>query len=237
MNFKRLALAAALSLGLAAPAFANVIRFSHSTGTASGASPYSENFTLGRFDSNLGTLTDILISMSFNVTGSVSVQNFNAVSESFTSASSWLPITLTGPASTTISASAGTAPVSNTVGAAVVAYVAPYGWMMQPGSFSQTGLTGTPSSSTHVGPSAFSAYEGAGSALLNFSYLAGDGIYGGSSVAGVYFGGSASANGTISIAYTYTPGLIKDGAVPEPEGLALLGLSLGALVLARRRKF
>jgi hypothetical protein len=74
-------------------------------------------------------------------------------------------------------------------------------------------------------------YEGLGLANLSFTVVGSMGQYGGSSVPGVSFGGSASAGGVTEIIYTY-----HTEAIPEPVTMSLVGGALLGLAVYTRRR-
>ena len=84
-----------------------------------------------------------------------------------------------------------------------------------------------------VVPSAdFAPYEGAGNFLGNFTASSGSGSYGGTTnFANVFFGGSAVADGTVTVEYTY----IAATPLPPTWTMLLAGfVGLGFLGIYRR---
>jgi len=64
---------------------------------------------------------------------------------------------------------------------------------------------------------------------LVFDFNAGKGTYSGTG-SDVLFGGSATANATVDVIYTYT------AAIPEPSSVILAGIGIvGVAVFGRRR--
>jgi len=178
---------------------------------------WSTTYDANQFNPSLGTLTSVEIEVSSNIVASVDVYNFSGSPQSFTKATASIPITLTGPASLSLSATGGTAGLA---GSAV------------PGLNTFPGLPTTASTSTTLTSSgALAPYIGTGVSTLVFDFNAGDGTYSGAAVSGVvFFGGSATANATVDVIYTYT------AAIPEPSSVILAGIGIvGVAVFGRRR--
>ena len=199
---------------------ANALTLMYSQTIPTAAVPYTYNFTLPTFDSTLGTLTGVTIDLSTSATAEVDVFNATGSSQSFTNAFANLPITVTGPDTSTASTTVSAGPLSGTA---------------NPGFNTFPGITGTGTGSTSVPSSGFALYQTPGGAPANFAAAVSGGTYGGTAAPGVFFSGSATAGGTVKITYTYT---VPNGSVPEPGSVVLLcagGIS-GAGVLLRRRK-
>jgi hypothetical protein len=195
-------------------AFAGVI--SYSTTIATSAVSFSQSLSLQKFDTSLGTLTGVTLGLTNNATANVDVANFTAFSQAFINATAAIPVTLTGPDGSFVSATATAGPFNNTAA---------------PGLNAFSGLTATNSNTFSVLPANWSSYEGLGFATAAFIASATTGVFSGSSVPGVFFGGSANAGGTATVTYTYTT-----SEVPEPATMAILGAGLLGLGTARRRR-
>lgn len=179
---------------------------------------WSTTYDANQFNPSLGTLTSVEIEVSSNIVASVDVYNFSGSPQSFTKATASIPITLTGPASLSLSATGGTADLAGSA--------APF-----PSSNTFPGVPTTASTSTTLTSSgALAPYIGTGVSTLVFDFNAGNGTYSGTAVSGVFFGGSATANATVDVIYTYT------AAIPEPSSVILAGIGIvGVAVFGRRR--
>jgi len=193
----------ALLVAMSASASAATVSYSHTTPTS--AAPFTDNFTLQKFDTTLGALTGILINFSTATTAEVDVFNSTGVAQNFTNATAVVPLSLTGPAGATVNANATAGPISGVANTGFNAF---------------TGITGNSSASLTILPGNFAAYSGIGTTTAAFSVVAGTGTFSGTSIPGVFFGGSATAGGSSSITYTYTTG------TPEPATMGLLGSAL-----------
>ena len=194
----------------AMPARAAVISFSHTSTTH--AAPFTDNFTLGSFDSNLGVLQSIEIIATSSATADVGIFNATASSLSFTNAQATIPVTITTPLSV----------VNQTLTAG------PFSGNAAPGTNDFPGITGSATYDVLVAAGNFSLFEVPGGSNQSYSVVVGTGNYSGNSSFGLFFGGSATAGGTTQIIYTYN--------APEPLSVALLGLGLAGLGVVRRRR-
>ena len=176
-----------------------------------------------KFDTSLGTLNSVVISIATNESATVQISNFYQPQQdfAFTNAVATVGLLVTGPAlyfsllSTSATQASGTA--------------------FQTSVTSFPGLTGSAFSTPVTEPSAnFGTFEGAGLATMNFTALVTGATFGGSSSApggALFFGGSASLGVDVTVAYDYTP-----FSAPEPAGIALIGTAIAALGIARRRR-
>ena len=204
-------------------------------------SPQSTSFNvdvaLQKFDPTLGTLTGVTISFTADIIANIVVSNSLLTQQSFSNATASVPVTVTGPGSSTASGTAVAGPASGTVGPAVqytIPVVPPFN-VTVPTQTTVSGLTAQTSGSHDVSSADFALYEGSGGSLVHLTFSGNSGTFAGSGVNGVSFGGSATAGGDVKITYTYTAS--PPPAVPEPSTFALLGLgSLGLAVGAYRRR-
>jgi hypothetical protein len=193
---------------------------------ASAGSPLDANGTatiaLPQFDTNLGTLDSVSLTLNSTLIGYAKVLDPFAGTGTFTNAwadfsSSGNYITLSGPAGLTetahpfITGFSGTVPGNSSV--------------LSPGISSSFG--------TAASDSNLSLYEAAGGGTLNenISFSA-FGTYSGTQVGGnqVFFGSEATASGDLSVEYTFT-------AIPEPSTYAaILGAAVLGFAFIRRRR-
>lgn len=234
MNFIRRSLATMFVAGIAALG---------GVGTASAASiiqsfsepaapvPVTYTFLANQFSPSKGTLNSVVITITSDITGAVDVYNFTGASQNFTHASASVPVTLTGPDGLSLNVTASTPFQMGTVGKGTF-----YPGLGYVGEASLPGQAVTASVSTTLTTSAqLMPYIGSGVSSLSFVFDADTGTYQGSAKTGVSFGGSATADASVTIVYNYTPAVI-----PEPSSFVLLGLGgVGSLVgrraLRRRR--
>jgi len=215
-----LSLAALVGIGLAVGRGAGAQVITQSFTIPSQAVPFSNNFTFNLFDSTLGVLGQVTVSLSTSITAEVDVFNSLAVNQSFTNATASIPVTLTAPDAVVLTATGVAGPVSGTA---------------IPGFNAFPGLTANASSSQNLPMADWGFYEGIGPMTGNLTASAASGTYSGNANPGVFFGGSAVAGGTITIVYLYQPA----GTIPEPGATTFLAAGvLGSLgmVIRRRRK-
>jgi hypothetical protein len=206
----------ALIVTASSAATADSVSFSHTT--AQQSAPFVDTFSLPNFDTTLGTLDSITITLAFATTVEVDILNATGSPQAFTNAVASTPLTLSaidGQSLTTESF------------AGFIDGVAP------PGESANPGLTD--SGSLTIGPpvSDFTDFEISPSASVNsLTVSAGPSIFNGTAPVGVYFSGSVIAGGVSTITYDYTePG----SSTPEPATMALMSGALLSLGLICRR--
>ena len=178
--------------------------------------PFVTNFTLPQFDASLGTLTGITLSVTADSANVIQIGNLNAAPEPFTNATAALPLLLTGPTGTLVTATPVAGPIDG---------------VANPGLNNFGGLSSTDAATLTVPSSAFASYTGTGSSTAQFTATVGAGTYSGTGNPGVLFGGSAVVSGAATLTYIFI-----SAAAPEPGSMALVafGLLPGFALLRRR---
>ncbi len=172
--------------------------------------PFSDTFSLSGFDTALGTLDAITITLDATGSADVVVDNSTSSSQSFSDANATIPVSLTGPGGLTTMVSLSAGPFSGTVPATSIVSL--------PGSTaSVTGTITVPSAD-------FGLFEGVGP-IVSLDVNASSGTFSGTSSTGVFFGGSSTLGAVTSISYTFSPATTT---IPEPATVALFG---GALLV------
>ena len=214
MNLRSIVLTGSLVLCVGA---ANAAFIEYNTVLA----PSSTPFSVPLFNSSLGTLNNVSLSLVSRIVGRIDVFNNLGTPQAFTNAFVSIPVTVTAntPDATSVTAVAIAALASGTA--------AP-GFPIS----SFTGIVGTASNSVNVLPLNFAPYIGLGGSSASFTANRTDGTFGGTSVPGLFFGGSAVADGLFTVRYSYD----AVSAVPVPASALLLGSGLLSLGAAWRRK-
>ena len=208
-------LAAASSLLLAGRASAAIESFSAVYGVPTPLGPFgSETLSLSKFDTSLGTLEDVTLTLVSHDTAYVSVYNFNGTPQGFTGAFASVPVTVT-----VLNGLTATATSAGTLAYGTAA----------PGRNDFPGITVSSTSSIILG-SGFSDYEGMGGQMFNVTVTSGAGTYGGTAIPGVFFGGTAASYGTVEVDYSYIQGFNQGGVESAPEP-ATYGACAGTLML------
>ncbi len=175
------------------------------------------------FDSNLGTLESVTLTLDSAVGGDIKVVNLNSagLAEGFTDATSSSNVTVTGPAGTSVSDT----PVSTLPSGTAAG---PFGTA----SYFAPTVDPTASNSAGIAASQFGWYEIAGGGTVQFMVNSmGNGSYSGNAnnSGQVAFSGDAAVSGDVRVQYTYL------SQIPEPATYAAaLGLGAFALALVRR---
>jgi uncharacterized protein (TIGR03382 family) len=216
-----LTLAALVGVGLALGTSAGAQVIVQTFTIPSQAVPFTDSFTFNTFNTSMGLLGGVTLSLSTSVTAEVDIFNSLATNQAFTNANASIPVTLTGPGPVNITATSTAGPVNGTA---------------IPGFNAFPGLPASASTTLNVLPAFWSFYENPPSGVTGLlTAAATSGTYSGNANPGVFFGGSAVASGTITLTYFYQAA----GTIPEPGTTTFLAAGvLGSLgmVLRRRKK-
>jgi hypothetical protein len=218
----KLSACAAIAAFIVAPtaALANVETFSEAIPTST--VPFTFDFTLPAFDTSLGTLTGVTLTIDNTTVADIEVINLNGTPQPFTGAFATIPLTLTGPDGLNVTSTVTAGPIS---GVATQSF---------PSINQFPGNSGSSSASVALPNSEFAFFENPPAGTdLSFSAASLSGTFGGSGGQGVLFGGTADVGGTAQVTYTFA------ALVPEPATWAMMLIGFGGMggVLrsARRR--
>ncbi len=183
-----------------------------------GTGPFNNALTFDKFDTALGTLTGVEISMNAAGFAQVNVYNFNSGPAGFHNANASVPVVVVGPAGVTISTTLFAGPVAGT---------APVGLSFYPG------VSANYSASGNVPNANWGDYSwnGVGSGTFNLNAYVSGGSAGGTADSGdspLFYSSTETVNGTVTVEYTYTS--VPDGGLTA----MLLGVGMLALGYARR---
>jgi hypothetical protein len=206
-----------LALGTSAGAQVIVQTFTIPTAPTSSI---NDTFTFNTFNSSLGILGGVTLTLSTSITAEVDIFNSSGGNLAFTQAEASIPVTLTGPGPTIVNETATAGPFSGTA---------------TPGFNAFPGLTANASNTVAVPQADWGLYENPPSGLTGtLTATSASGSYSGSGSSDLFFGGSATAGGTITLTYLYQAA----GSIPEPGTTTFLAAGvLGSLgMVIRRRK-
>jgi len=179
-------------------------------------SPY--NLSVNSFNPALGTLTDISLIVTTNITPEVQLINYTNSTQSFTNAQSTSPFALTGPGSTVVNATASTGLINGTAAA---------------GQFVISTFSGSTVNQTQtfdLSSAIWNQYMG--TSPLSFLATLGPFTSSASFASGTLgVGGQGLVNGNVTIDYTYdtTP-------TPIPAAAWLLGSGLMGLFGLKKKE-
>ena len=178
--------------------------------------------TLPDFDSSLGELQSIQLTLTIHDTSKIQVYNTSCSPVDFTNASIQFPGSVSGPGGLSFSLDLGASLASGTA---------------KPGLNTFSGLTSTQILSQGVGTASFGLFEDQASGVVTFDYLKGNPTYQGTDGGhSLFFGGSESGAGELKVVYTYLTSAVQP--TPEPAGAflsLLVALAMAALAAGRMR--
>ncbi len=213
--------AAAMIGTLAMASSASAIIINGSCGSVSGPTELNGSFSCTMFDSDLGTLNSVTLTIDGSITGDIGLTNTaaDARTTSATSSASFIAGALAGFSlpNPLFTPSFGTGSQTILSGQTVTFL----------------GLTGGGSTGPLLNNSILAPYEAAGGGNFSISVetLSGVSIVGGGGQISSSFATNASA--TATVVYDYS---VNNQNVPEPASMAILGMSMLTLGMARRRR-
>ena len=204
------------SIAVAMLATSHAATVSFSSTIATQTTNFAATTSVSQFDSSLGELTAIQVSVTGNTSGTVNFENLDAA-EAVVTRTIGATIAVTGPGDFEESI----APSGSTT-SLVPAFDGSADFMGDSGVIGET-IDGTV---TEVfAPADFTPYIGTGDVDFNFDFTAASLISGAGNIISAF---QTSAGAEVTVTYTFEP-------VPEPSSTALLGLGGLALILRRRR--
>jgi hypothetical protein len=217
MNLKRILLFTTVSIAtvIGSSSGARATSVSYTSSTFSGITPYSQNLAVNQFDTSLGTLTGISITVSAQASADINVYNPGTTDLAFTNASSssQVVVSTTVGSSASVAVQASTTDVSGTATAGGIS------------NFNGTPGAVVTSGTATVAAADFGLYEGTGSGTVDINVAAGAGTYSGTGT-GLFFGGSTTVASYVTVTYEYTAANTNPAAVPEPTSSAIFGIGI-----------
>lgn len=175
--------------------------------------------TFPKFDTSLGTLTNILITLASTNSAQATVANIGSAM-TFANAQAFATAMMTDLEGTNLAATLETIPFSGSIGSGTPA---------SPTYVFGTALQGPATATLNVNSANFGLYEWAGVGPNNFTLEVDATAQGsGSGGSALFFGSTANAYGSAQINYYYS------GATPEPDAASLAALAIGALAVRRK---
>jgi hypothetical protein len=184
----------------------------------------SGDFTLPDFDSSLGTLESITLTLTVSNDATIQVYNTTSTPENFINASLSEAGSVFGPGGTQLNTSLDVTLPSGTASAGMNTY--------STAAFSDV-------ATNHIDSSNFSLWEDQTGGVVDFSYDKGNTTYQGTEVGSgnLLFGGKADGSGEVTVEYFYLPGAGDPPlSTPEPRSMYLSGIAVAALVLCGFRR-
>jgi len=190
--------------------------------------PITINEPYNLFNSNLGTLNSVTIQLILDGTADIQVFNSTGAPQTFTNASTSVPLSVTGPPTVTTY-------ISSTITASIPSgsvTSAPFTDFPGVAATFNSGLVGVPI----IDWGSFAAFGG-GASLFPLTFFGGAATSSITSVSGIGAGGSATvgdASSFLYLVYNYTPAVVT--GVPEPGTWALLAASGCVSLMGIRRR-
>jgi hypothetical protein len=186
------------------------------------------DFTLPNFDTSLGTLESVNLTLTVNNCSTINVFNASSSSESFSSATMNLLGSVTGPNNLLLNTSLESQAAPGVAQAGINTF--------NPGKNTTTTLGSVDSSLLGI-------WENQPSGVVDLSYTKGNPTFQGTDTGGdnLLFGGTLKGYGEVTVQYTYLADSDPNSpplATPEPSAKYLSGLAAGAMALllfGRRR--
>ena len=184
----------------------------------------SGDFTLPDFNTSLGTLESVTLTLTLTNSSKINVYNTSGNLVDFVNASLILPGSVTGPDGVVLSTALDATVASGVANPGINSY----GTTMNPVTVSAV-----------IDPSSFDLWEGSTNGAVDFSYSKGNSTYQGTDLGGgLLFGGTLKGCGEVTVEYTY----LSSGsslATPEPPGRYLSAIAAAgmALMLFGRKRF
>ena len=206
--------AALVSLGMRVQAQI-VQTFTVPTGTSS---PFSQGFTFNKFNSAIGGLTSVTLSLNGSLLSNIDIFNANGVNTAYSGVDSGIHEAVTGPGGQSESFALLTTPALSGTAA--------------PGTTVLSNISGSKSGIDTVPFVDFSFYSAIGGGTGTLTAAGNTLSFNGNATPGLTFGGSGTAGEIITLTYNFTP------TIPEPGAATFLvaGMFGGICVLARRRR-
>ncbi len=189
--------------------------FTHTTSQS--AVPFTDSFTLPAFDTSLGTLKSVELTLTNNSVADVRIFNFSSSTLPFSDASETVGLTISGGGlSSTVTVKAG-----------------PFSGVATPGLNSFSGLTNSDSKSVTI-TSGLAGFENPPNGVnLSFSAVSTVGNYTGTGDSNLFFSGSAVEGGVTTLVYSYDT---TSAATPEPAMFGVLAAGLIGLGFSARKR-
>ena len=178
------------------------------------------NFTLPDFDSTLGTLLSVDLTLTIKNTSTIVVFNTGSSPEGFANAMMSGFGTVTGPGGLTLNGS------GQSLVASGIAQVGSNTYAPQATTTTSTSSTGS------VGSGSLGLWEDQTDGKVDLSYTKVSSTFSGTDLGGdnLLFGGKLSGSGQVSVQYTYLSGT-DPVATPEPSAHLLSGLAAGVMAM------